>query len=60
MNLYSKSVISFNQMVETVNKNDGKGWLELLNGIALNPTSYQTVIDKYSNTYNSELSKLKY
>lgn len=60
LNLYSKSVISFNQMVESVNKNDGKGWLELLNGIALNPTSYQTVIDKYANTYNSALSKLKY
>ena len=60
MNVYSKSVISFNQMVETVNKNDGKGWIEQINGIAKNPTSYQTVIDTYSNTYNSLLNKVKY
>lgn len=59
-NLYSKSVISFNQMVEEVNTNDGKGWIEQINGIAKNPTSYQTVIDTYSNTYNSLLDKVDY
>lgn len=59
-NLYSKSVISFNQMVEKVNTNDGKGWIEQINGIAKNPTSYQTVIDTYSNTYNSLLAKVDY
>ncbi len=59
-NLYSKSVISFDQMVEGVNKNEGKGWIEQINAIAKNPTSYQTVIDTYSNTYNSLLNQVRY
>lgn len=58
MELYGKTVFSYNALGGKVTTDNGKGWIDQVLNIAKNPTSYQSVIDTYSSNYNSILSKV--